>query len=75
MSTEELMWSLRAVRDDEPPIEERVHRQGTAWRRARTLYAAGYSVTAVQYTAGENPDPIAVFRFDGIRFVRIPKLT
>jgi hypothetical protein len=68
------MWSLCAVRGDEPPIAERVRRQGTAYRRARTLYAASYAITAVQYTAGEAPDPVAVYRFDGIRFARIPKL-
>jgi hypothetical protein len=67
------MWLLRAERGD-IPIEERVHRQGTAYRRARQLYAAGYDVTAVQFSAGEPPEPIAVDRFDGIRFVRIPKL-
>lgn len=70
------MWSLQAIRGDEPPIEERYSRQGTAYRRARTLYAAGYAITAVQYSVGApEPEPVAAYRFDGIRFVRIPRLS
>lgn len=68
------MWSLQARRGGEPPLNEEVERSGTAWRRARRLYAAGYAITAVQYSADEPPEPLSVYRFDGIRFVRIPKL-
>lgn len=67
-------WELRAVRDGEPVVDERYHRQGTAYRRARQLYAAGYAITAVQFSASEPPKALAVYRFDGIRFVRVPKL-
>ena len=65
------MWSLQALRGDEPPIEERYSRQGSAYRRARLLYAAGYSITAVQYSVDDPPEPLAVYTFDGIRFVRV----
>jgi hypothetical protein len=68
------MWSLHATRDDSPEIDERYERQGTAYRRARLLYAAGYQVTAVQFSVDDPPHPLAVYRFDGIRFVRVPKL-
>jgi hypothetical protein len=68
------MWHLQAERGNELPLNEEVERQGTAWRRARRLYAAGYTVTAVQFSVGADPRPLAVYRFDGIRFVRIPKL-
>lgn len=67
------MWLLRAERGDDEPIEERVHRQGTAYRRARRLFAAGYSITAVQFAADGSVDPVDVFVFDGIRFVRVPR--
>ena len=67
-------WELHGSRDTEPPVEERYHRQGTAYRRARQLYAAGYAVTAVQFSAADPPEPLAVYRFDGIRFVKVPKL-
>ena len=66
-------WLLLAEREGEPVLEERVHRQGTAYRRARHLYAAGYTLHAIQYSIDEPPTPIAAYRFDGIRFVRIPK--
>lgn len=67
-------YLIQAQRDADPVIEERYHRQGTAYRRARQLFAAGYSITAVQFSVDDPPVPLAVFRFDGIRFVRIPKL-
>jgi hypothetical protein len=67
------MWSLRAERGSDPVIEERYERQGTAYRRARQLYMAGYRITAVQYSVEEPPQPVAVFTFDGIRFKRIPR--
>lgn len=67
------MWSLRADREGGPPIEERYNRQGTAYRRARQLYAAGYAITAVQFSVDEPPQPVGVYRFDGIRFVKIPR--
>jgi hypothetical protein len=67
------MWSLRAERDGQPAIDERYERQGTAYRRARQLFAAGYSVSAVQFSVEEPPVPVGVYLFDGIRFVRIPK--
>jgi hypothetical protein len=67
-------WLLQAQRDGEPPVEERYHRQGTAYRRARQLYAAGYAITAAQFGTDESGVPLAVFRFDGIRFRRIPRL-
>ena len=67
-------WSLRAARGHEAPLEEVVERQGTAYRRARQLYAAGYAVTAVQLSGEEVPAPLGVYRFDGIRFVKIPEL-
>jgi hypothetical protein len=67
------MWSLQAIREGSSPIAERYRRQGTAYRRARQLYAAGYEITAVQYSIEEPPEPLAVYRFDGIRFVRIPR--
>jgi hypothetical protein len=66
------MWSLQAERNGEAPIAERYRRQGTAYRRARPLYAAGYSVTAVQFSVEEPPVALAAYRFDGIRFVRVP---
>ena len=65
------MWRLRAERDGSTPIEEEYQRQGTAYRRARQLYAAGYVPTAVQYRIDGEIE--AVFTFDGIRFVRVPK--
>jgi len=65
------MWLLRAERDGATPVEERYERQGTAYRRARQLYAAGYAPTAVQFRVDGEVE--AVFIFDGIRFVRIPK--
>lgn len=68
------MWLLRAERNGAPPIEERVERQGTAWRSARRLFAAGYDITGVQYSVEDPPQPLAVYRFDGIRFVKIPKV-
>lgn len=68
------MWTLQARRAAAPTIEERYTRQGTAYRRARLLYAAGYDITAVQYSVEEPPQPLATYRFDGIRFVRIPRL-
>lgn len=70
-----MAFVLRAQRGSEAPLEERYERQGTAYRRARQLYAAGYRITAVQYSVDEPPQPIAVYRFDGIRFVRIPKIS
>lgn len=66
------MWSLQAERPGETPIAERHRRQGTAYRRARQLYAAGYSITAVQFSVEEPPVALAVYRFDGIRFIRVP---
>jgi hypothetical protein len=69
------MWLVRAERGEDPVIEERVHRQGTAYRRARQLYMAGYAITAIQFSAGEPEEPLGVYRFDGIRFVRIPRLS
>lgn len=69
-----MSWKLQAIRNDEPPIEEEYERQGTAYRRARLLYAAGYAITAVQYSVEDPPQPVHVFSFDGIRFVRIPML-
>jgi hypothetical protein len=68
------MWSLRATRDDGPTIDEQYERQGTAYRRARLLYAAGYQITAVQYSVDDPPKPLTVYRFDGIRFVRVQRL-
>lgn len=68
------MWTLQATRDDSPTIDERHDRQGTVYRRARTLYAAGYRITAIQFSVDDPPEPLAVYRFDGIRFVRIPRL-
>jgi hypothetical protein len=67
------MWRLYADRPGAPHIEEEVDRQGTAYRRARQLYAAGYDVTGVQMSSDDPAAPLAVYRFDGIRFVRIPK--
>lgn len=67
------MWSLRAERAGVLPIEERYERQGTAYRRARQLYMAGYGITAIQYSVEEPPRPVGVFTFDGIRFKRVPK--
>jgi hypothetical protein len=69
-----LGWLLQAERQGEQ-IEERYHRQGTAYRRARQLYAAGYAISATQYSVDEPPQPIAVYEFDGIRFVRVAKLS
>lgn len=66
-------WELQATRPNTPAVEERYHRQGTAYRRARQLYAAGYEITAVQYSVDNPPVPLAVYRFDGIRFVPIPR--
>ena len=66
-------WLLIAERNGEPDLEERVQRQGTAYRRARQLYAAGYTLLAIQFSIDEPPVPVATYRFDGIRFVRIPK--
>jgi hypothetical protein len=68
------MWTLQATLEGAAPIEEQYRRQGTAYRRARRLYAAGYSVVAIQYSIDEEPVPLGVFQFDGIRFVRIPEL-
>lgn len=68
------MWLLEAVRDSEPALTERIDRQGTAWRRARRLYAAGFTVTATQFSVDYPPVPLGAYRFDGIRFVRIPEL-
>jgi hypothetical protein len=68
------MWLLRAERDGASPIEEQVERQGTAWRSARRLFAAGYAITGVQYSVDDPPQPLAVYRFDGIRFVRVEKI-
>ena len=68
------MWTLQATREGSPGIDERYARQGTAYRRARLLYAAGYEITAVQFSVEEPPQPLAVYRFDGIRFVRVPRL-
>lgn len=65
------MWSLRAERGEEI-LEEQIHRQGTAYRWARRLHASGYSITAVQLSIDEPPQPLGVYQFDGIRFVRIP---
>lgn len=67
------MWLLRAEREGTAPIEEQFKRQGTAYRRARQLYAAGYAPTAVQYRVDGEVE--AVFTFDGIRFVRVPRAT
>ena len=67
------MWTMQAVRGDDH-IQEGFRRQGAAYRRARQLYAAGYEITAIQYTIDEPPEVIAVYRFDGIRFIRIPRL-
>lgn len=64
------MWELRAVREGSVPIEEQYARQGTAYRRARLLHAAGYEVTAVQFSVEDPPVPLFAFRFDGIRFVK-----
>ena len=67
------MWVLHASRPGDSPFTEEVERQGTAWRRARRLYAAGFSITATQFSVDSPPVPVASFRFDGIRFVRLPK--
>lgn len=69
------MWTLQAERQGITPVHERYRRQGTAYRRARQLYAAGYRVVAIQYSIDDPPEPLAVYRFDGIRFVRIPRAT
>jgi hypothetical protein len=63
------MWILEAVRRNDEPVIERIDRQGTAWRRARSLYAAGFAVTATQFSIEVPPQPLATYRFDGIRFV------
>jgi hypothetical protein len=63
------VWRLRAERPGSIPIEEEYGRQGTAYRRARQLYAAGYTPTAVQYRVDGEVE--AVFTFDGIRFVPV----
>jgi hypothetical protein len=68
------MWVIRAERAASAPIEEHVERQGTAWRSARRLFAAGYAITAVQYSVDDPPQPLAMYRFDGIRFVRLRRL-
>jgi hypothetical protein len=65
------VWRLRAERDGTTPVEEEYERQGTAYRRARQLYAVGYAPTAVQYRVDGQIE--AVFTFDGIRFVRVPR--
>ncbi len=65
------MWLLQAARGDESGITEAIERQGTAWRRARRLYAAGFAVTATQYSIDDPPRPLHEYRFDGIRFVVI----
>ena len=67
------MWSLRAERTGTSAVEERYERQGTAYRRARQLYMAGYRITAVQYSVDEPPRVAGVFTFDGIRFKRVRK--
>jgi len=67
------VWSLRAERTGGRPIEERYERQGTAYRRARQLYMAGYGITAIQYSVEEPPQLVGVFTFDGIRFKRVQK--
>jgi hypothetical protein len=67
------MWLLQAVRGDDTPVTEQIERQGTAWRRARRLYAAGFSVTATQFSVSDPPEPLTTYRFDGIRFVPAPK--
>jgi hypothetical protein len=69
-----MTWVIKAERDGSSPVEQRVERQGTAWRQARRLFAAGYDVTGVQYSAEPTPVPLAVYRFDGIRFIRLRKL-
>lgn len=63
------MWVLQAVRGNAVPLTEHMDRQGTAWRRARSLYAAGFAVTATQFSIDDPPQPLASYRFDGIRFV------
>jgi hypothetical protein len=68
------VWILQAEREGAPTVEERYSRQGTAYRRARQLYAAGYAVFAMQFSAGDAPEPLAAYRFDGIRFERVPRL-
>jgi len=51
---------------------EWVERQGTAWRRARQLYAAGYTILVVQYSIDDPPEPLAVSGFDGVRWKKLP---
>lgn len=68
------LWSLQATKPDIATIAEEYRRQGTAYRRARQLYAAGYEVTAVQMSVDDPPELLDAYRFDGIRFVRIPSL-
>jgi hypothetical protein len=68
------VWLIRAERNGDPPIEEHVERQGTAWRSARRLFAAGYEITGIQYSIDDPPQPLGVYRFDGIRFVKLPKV-
>ncbi|HLJ66965.1 MAG TPA: hypothetical protein VKX16_06360 [Chloroflexota bacterium] len=65
--------AVQARRGDDAPLEERFRRQGSAYRRARLLYAAGFEIMAVQFSLDEPPQPLGVYRFDGIRFVRIPR--
>jgi hypothetical protein len=63
------VWVLEAMRGNDAPFTEQIDRQGTAWRRARSLYAAGFTVTATQFSIETPPQPLATYRFDGIRFV------
>jgi hypothetical protein len=65
------VWMLEAVRGSDVPLTEETNRQGTAWRRARSLFAAGFTVTATQFSVDDPPQPLATYRFDGIRFVPV----
>jgi hypothetical protein len=67
------MWLLEAKRGESRPVIEQIERQGTAWRRARRLYAAGFTVMATQFSIDDPPEPLTTYRFDGIRFVALPK--
>jgi hypothetical protein len=51
------MWLLEAKRGEGHPVIEEIERQGTAWRRARRLYAAGFSVVATQFSIDDPPVP------------------
>ncbi len=62
------------MRGETLPIREEFRRQGSAYRRARQLYAAGYAITALQYSVEDPPQLMAAYSFDGIRFVRTPSL-